>query len=109
MADIFTLPSIPRKYWQEQFGVVLIESMACAKPIVTTLSGSIPDIMGDCGILVQPNDHFSLYLALKKLILNKSLRDSLGNQARSRAMNSFDMIKIAKKLKYAYSTILNQQ
>ena len=35
MADLFVLPSKPAPKWQEQFGYVLAESMACGKPIVT--------------------------------------------------------------------------
>lgn len=106
VADIFTLPSIPRKYWQEQFGIVLIESMACGKPIVTTLSGSIPDVIGDAGLLVQPNDHYALYLALKKLIVESQLRTVLGRKALDRARNCFGTAQIAKKLEEAYTRIL---
>ena len=109
IADIFTLPSLPRKYWQEQFGIVLIESMACQKAVVSTFSGSIPEVVGDSGILVQPNDHYSLYLALKSLILDKRLRKSLGEQARNQAINIFGLDEIANKLKKAYTTVLNMQ
>ena len=109
MADVFTLPSVPRKYWQEQFGIVLIESMACGKAIVSTFSGSIPDVVGDCGILVQPNDHYSLYLALKKLVLDKSLRDCLGLQARERAIQLFAKTEIAKKISVAYTKVLEKK
>ncbi len=108
IADIFTLPSIPRKYWQEQFGIVLIESMACGKPIVSTLSGSIPEVVGDVGILVQPNDHYSLYLALKKLIVDPKLRTLAGNKALDRARNCFSTAEIAKRLKNAYLNILGR-
>jgi glycosyltransferase involved in cell wall biosynthesis len=39
IADMFTLPSVPVQDWQEQFGIVLIESMACGLTVVSTLSG----------------------------------------------------------------------
>ena len=45
-ADIFVLPSIPTHLWQEQFGIVLIESMACGVPVVAARSGSIPEVIG---------------------------------------------------------------
>ena len=108
MADIFVLPSIPRKYWQEQFGIVLIESMACAKPVISTLSGSIPEVIGDSGILVQPNDHFSLSESLKRLILDSRLRNKLGKKARERALNLFDTRTVGKKLSNAYHTLLER-
>ncbi len=105
IADIFTLPSIPRKYWQEQFGIVLIESMACAKPIVTTLSGSIPDVVGDAALLVQPNDHYALYSALKQLVTDPSLRNALGRKSRERALACYSPARVAGKLKTAYTSI----
>ncbi len=60
LADVFVLPSYPTMTWQEQFGMVLAEAMACGKPVISTCSGSIPEIVGDAGILVPPGDFFQL-------------------------------------------------
>lgn len=105
IADIFILPSIVTKLWQEQFGFVLVEAMASAKAIVTTLSGSIPEVVGDAGVLVQPNDHLSLYQELKRLMLNNNLRNELGQKARERAENLFDAQKAAKQLARIYDSL----
>ncbi|HUI30973.1 MAG TPA: glycosyltransferase family 4 protein [Candidatus Acidoferrales bacterium] len=99
MADIFCLPSTPRKYWQEQLGAVFLEAMACGKPIVSTLSGSIPEVVGDAGILVQPNDHVALYEGLKSIILDRKLRMSLGLKARDRAERLFSPAAISENLR----------
>jgi starch synthase len=109
MADIFTLPSVPRKYWQEQFGIVLIESMACAKPVISTFSGSIPEVVANNGLLIQPNDHYALYLALKKLVLDRPLRELLGYRAREWATSMFSLPVISRKLKDAYTFVLSSQ
>lgn len=106
IADIFLLPSIITKLWQEQFGFVLVEAMASGKAIVSTLSGSIPEVLGDAGILVQPNDHLSLYRELKKVILNTDLRSELGRRARERAENFFDAQKTAVKLAEMYDSLI---
>jgi glycosyltransferase involved in cell wall biosynthesis len=106
LANIFVLPSLPHLRWQEQFGMVLIESMACAKPVVSTLSGAIPEVVGEAGILVQPNDHYSLYQALKKLILEENLRAALGNLARKRVIENFDNKVVAQKIKEIYHSLL---
>ncbi len=45
MADIFFLPSHTTKTWEEQYGMVLVEAMACGLPIVATASGAIPEIL----------------------------------------------------------------
>jgi glycosyltransferase involved in cell wall biosynthesis len=105
IADIFVLPSVPTYRWQEQFGMVLIESMACGKPVISTLSGSIPEVVGEAGLLAQSSDHYSLYQALRKLILDKSLRIELGKLARKRVIENFDSKLVAQKIKEVYQSL----
>jgi glycosyltransferase involved in cell wall biosynthesis len=107
-ADIFALPSSPRRYWQEQFGIVLIESMACAVPIVSTLSGSIPEVVGDAGLLVQPNDHYSLFLALKSLVTSPERRADLGRRALARVDAVHSLPVVADRLRAAYRSLLHR-
>jgi glycosyltransferase involved in cell wall biosynthesis len=109
VTDIFVLPSISTVNWQEQFGMVLIESMACGKPVISTLSGSIPEVVGNGGILIQPNDHLSLYEALKKLILNKELREEIGKNALLRAESIFDSKKVAEKIEMVFEKLLSEK
>ena len=106
MADIFTLPSRPTKDWQEQFGIVLIESMASGKPVVASASGSIPEVVGDAGILVQSADHQSLYQALRLLVLEPSQRLKLGLRARKRMEEHFSLSAKAESLRAVFSAIL---
>ncbi len=105
-ADIFTLPSSPRRYWQEQFGIVLIESMACAIPVVSTLSGSIPEVVDDAGILVQPADHYSLYLALKSLAVDPERRTALGRKGLARVQAVHSLPVVAGRLRAAFQALL---
>jgi glycosyltransferase involved in cell wall biosynthesis len=105
LADIFVLPSVAGFRSREQFGMVLIESMACGKPVVSTLTGSIPEVVGDAGLLVQASDHYSLYQALKRLILDDNLRVKLGEQGRKRVMENFDSKLIAQRIKEVYQSL----
>jgi len=107
LADIFILPSIPDITWQEQFGMVLVESMACGKPVISTFSGSITEIVGDAGILVQPDDHLSLYQAVKELISDKKLREILGRKALKRAIDNFDSRNTAERLGKVFEKVLS--
>ncbi len=106
MADIFCLPSLPRKFWQEQLGLVFLEAMACGKPVVSTLSGSIPEVVGDAGILVQPNDHLSLYEGLRDVITKSDLYAQLQIRGRERATRQFGAAAISERLKEAYQITL---
>lgn len=108
LADVFVLPSIPTPEWQEQLGMVLIESMSCGKPVISTYSGSIPEVIGNAGILVQPNDPLSLYCNLKEIIMNEKLRSKLSKDARHRVEMNFNCIKIAQLLEKKYCNILGE-
>jgi alpha-maltose-1-phosphate synthase len=102
LADIFVLPSQPADRWQEQFGYVLVESMACGKPVVTTQSGSIPEVVGDAGTVVPPNDYIALAQAITTLLQSEGLRRELGARGRQRAENTFDVAKVAQQLRHHY-------
>ena len=49
LADIFVLPSL-----LEGFGFPLAEAMACSTPVISTRVGAIPEVVGDCGIVIPP-------------------------------------------------------
>ncbi len=109
MADIFCLPSIPRKYWQEQMGLVFLEAMASGKPVVSTISGSIPEVIGDAGVLVQPNDHMALYEALKNLILSKDARDYLVSKGKKRVEENYTIEKNSQNIRQMFRNLLAQR
>jgi len=89
--DVFVLPSIATPEWQEQFGMSLIEAMASGTPVVSTMSGAIPEIAEYTAALCQPNDFVSLYEALKNMILYPDRREELGKAGRKRAVNYFEL------------------
>ena len=105
-ADVFTLPSIPVQDWQEQFGIVLIESMACGVPVVSTLSGSIPDVVGNAATLVQPADARALAEGLRPLIMHPDRRAAAGALARARVTEQFSLSAVAGRLREAYRWLL---
>ena len=105
-ADCFVLPSIATTEWQEQFGMSLIEAMACGVPVVTTRSGAIPEIAGDAARLCQANDFLSLYEALRELVLDESQRRELSKAGRARVEVKFRLNDYANGLKRVYSDLV---
>lgn len=97
ISDLFILPSYPIMTWQEQFGMVLIEAMATGKPIISTMSGAIPEVVGNAGILIPPGDFFALTNAVVDLIENSNLRDTLGKIGRERVEKLFNASQNAYK------------
>jgi len=81
-ADIFCLPSVTRA---EAFGVVLLEAMACAKPLVTTaLPTGVAAVNrdGTTGVVVPPGDAGALREALAGLLASSGRRMEMGAEGR---------------------------
>jgi glycosyltransferase involved in cell wall biosynthesis len=90
-ADVFCLPSL-----QEAFGIVFLEAMAAALPIVAARAGAVPDTVpdGECGILVPPADASSLAGALGRLLADDGLRRAMGEAGRRR-VRDYDAPRVA--------------
>jgi glycosyltransferase involved in cell wall biosynthesis len=68
---VFCLPSV-----QEGFGIVFLEAMASAKPVVAARAGAAPEVVKH-GILVEPEDDEALSEALRRLHADPALRRAL--------------------------------
>lgn len=83
-ADIIVLPSM----WEEPAGMTIIEAMACKKPVITTLSGGIPEYteMGNC-VLLERNENIAENIAneIKKINTNIDYCEKLALNAYNRA------------------------
>jgi len=72
LADVFVFPSL-----YEGFGLPLIEAMACGLPIIASNVTSIPEIVGDAGILLYPQDFKGFYKSIYSVLTDESLRVNL--------------------------------
>jgi glycosyltransferase involved in cell wall biosynthesis len=74
---------------------VLIEAMAMKVPVVSTVLSGIPEIVEDgvSGVLVPPNDAQALADATSRLAVDQGLRQPLGEDARRRIEERFDIRK----------------
>jgi glycosyltransferase involved in cell wall biosynthesis len=103
--DILVLPSITTTGWKEQFGRVLIEAMACEVAVIGSSSGEIPNVVGDAGIIFKEGDVKMLTEVLMRLILDDSLRNTLGVTGRKRVLENFTWERVAERLIKEYSVI----
>ncbi len=104
-ADIYVAPSKSTPTWQEQYNTTLLEAQASGLPIVTMKSGGIPENIGDAGVVIASGDVKALYCAIKKLILDATLRWKYARLARRRAINTHDITIGAEKLKKLYVSL----
>ena len=93
MAYITVTPSITTKIWEEQVGLVNIQSMACGTPVISTKSGAIAEYMPDkiAGLLVPEHNPKKLSEAIEKLLNNQKLRDKLGRQAHQYVLDHYEI------------------
>ncbi len=66
--DVLAVPSIPVPGWLEQFGRVVVEGQAAGVPSVASASGALPDVVGEAGLLVPPDDPGALCAALVRVL-----------------------------------------
>jgi len=71
-AKIFVFPSL-----YEGFGLPPLEAMAHSTPVVTSNTSSIPEVVGEAAIMVNPENVFDIMKALHRVLLDQSLRDKL--------------------------------
>jgi glycosyltransferase involved in cell wall biosynthesis len=99
MADIFAFPSI-----FEGFGIPPLEAMACGAPVITSNTSSLPEVVGDAAILVNPHDVDALSQAITRLIDNEGLREELRQKGFQRVQN-FGWPQTARKMLAVYQRL----
>ncbi|MBZ0091232.1 MAG: glycosyltransferase, partial [Sulfuricellaceae bacterium] len=105
--DVLCLPSIERT---EAFGVVLLEAMRYARPVIASgIPGSgVGWVVRDreVGLLVQPGDEDALAEALLKMQASPDLRWEMGVAGKKLFDNSFHIDQVAAKLASIYSEVV---
>ena len=106
--DLLVLPSETQPNWKEQFGRVIIESMACNTPVIGSNSGEIPHLIeSTCGGLTFPEAQpEALAEQLSKLIENKNLRLNLGQKGRQAVVQNYTNSSLVRGFADTIKTIV---
>ena len=91
--------------WQEQFGHVLIEAMACQVPVIGSDSGEIPNVIGAAGLVFPEGNVVALRDRLMQLIDDANLAQALGQRGYQRALVNYTNHALAKELLSFYRTL----
>jgi glycosyltransferase involved in cell wall biosynthesis len=102
MAALFFYPSL-----YEGFGLPVVEAMACGCPVITSNTTSLPEIVGDAGIIVDPYDTSSLAAALAKVLNSEELQHQLRLAGRQRA-RLFSWQKASSRLMSVFESLTNE-
>lgn len=100
------VPSLTRPNWKEQFGRIIVEAFLCRLPVIASDCGSIPEIVGDTGLIVPEGDATALRNAINQLLNEPNLPVDLSQKAYARAMAKFTWEKVAAQRLQMYDNIL---
>ncbi len=101
--DVFTLTS---RY--ESFGYVTCEAMAMGKPVVATNVAGSKELVADAdtGYLTLPGDAAMCSAALLELVRNRSLRRAMGEAARKRVREHYDVGRMVRQVEDLYRDLM---
>ena len=108
LADLFgsaEVAVVPSLY--EGFSIPAVEAMACATPLVASRGGALPEVVGDCGVLVEPGNPSDLAAALGDLLDDEVRRRRLGAAGRRRVEERFTWRAMAAQTAEVYAEAIN--
>ena len=102
-ASLFAYPSL-----YEGFGLPLLEAMACGTPVVASNRSSLPETVGQAGLLVDPYNVEALAAAMQQILADPSLRQHLIQAGQAQAQK-FTWSDMGEKLVALYRKILKEE
>lgn len=99
LASLFVYPSL-----FEGFGFPPLEAMKCGIPVITANNSSLPEIVGDAGVMIDPDRPDELWQAMREILTSRELYDKLRERGLKRAEQFFwekaarEFLKIIKSL-----------
>lgn len=102
-ATLFVYPSL-----YEGFGLPPLEAMACGTPVITSNVSSLPEVVGDAAIKVDPNNIKELFKVINKILGNESLQREMIQKGIERS-KKFTWEKTATETIKVYEEVLNQK
>jgi len=103
-SSVYVAPSI-----YEPLGIKILEAMSCARPVVATEVGGIPEIItsGHDGILIQPRNGPALAQAIIQILEDRHFAAHLGENARKTVLERFSVEEMAEKTCEFYRRVVN--
>jgi glycosyltransferase involved in cell wall biosynthesis len=100
LSAVFVFPSL-----YEGFGLPPLEAMASGTPVITSNVSSLPEVVGDAAVLVDPLDTDAIADALRRVLTDAKLRTDLSARGLERA-RQFSWERSVKRVREIYSEVI---
>jgi len=100
-AKIFVFPSL-----YEGFGLPPLEAMVHGTPVVTSNVSSLPEVVGNAAVLVNPENVFEIMRALRRVLMDRALRDRMKERGYQQAAR-FSWETSVRRILEVYGEIAN--
>lgn len=104
--DVGIAPSRTTARWKEQFGRVLAEYMSCGIPVIGSDSGSIPEVIGDAGVIFPEHDPEQLIPLINGLRQSPQRCQNLGQRGRARVAARYSLDLMCRQFLAMYAELL---
>lgn len=105
--DCLVVPSLTTPRWKEQFGRIIVEAFLCGIPVIGSSCGSIPEVVGETGIIVPEGDAEALGAAITTLLGDPVQQSQLSAAARKRAQQQYTWEHVAEQRLQLYRDIMD--
>jgi glycosyltransferase involved in cell wall biosynthesis len=102
-ATAFVFPSL-----YEGFGLPPLEAMACGTPVITSTVSSLPEVVGDAAVTVDPTDVAAIAAAIERVLVDEAFRAELRRRGTARAAR-FTWEGAARETLALYELVLNHE
>ncbi len=99
-ADLFAYPSL-----YEGFGLPPLDAMACGTPVITSDASSLPEVVGDAGLVIAPDDTDGLADAIARVLSDRTLCEQMSARGLEQAAK-FSWARAARETINVYRSIM---
>jgi len=100
LARVFVFPSL-----YEGFGFPPLEAMAAGTPVITSNISSLPEVVGDAALLIDPLDPTAIAEAMRRVLMDSDLRETLRQRGRRR-VQEFSWERSVRRVREIYDEVL---
>ena len=100
LADVFVFPSL-----YEGFGLPPLEAMASGTPVITSNVSSLPEVVGDAALMIDPYDPAAIADAMKRVLTDTDLRVDLQGRGLARA-REFSWARSIARVREIYEEVM---